>query len=233
MAAAEPAGAEVEVTSLQLDVYDTKQGWWNPDHGNLEIPNGWDFLPTGDAFLTRTVKAAGIYWPCWRPGSRNYPHRRLQGLWAPAATIHAAEERGRETKAKRALTRERSERSRGRQEQRYQDEFRVVVLRFLDFSPAHAVLTEQIAAETAAHAAVVGSGRVGRTRLLSPEQKAELAARAHIRHRYTSYHHQLDQIPFEDWDEDNVYREVKGAAQHAVDDFLNDHRMGQIQPSDQ
>jgi hypothetical protein len=65
---------------------------------------------------------------------------------------------------------------------------------------------------------------VGRTRLLSLDQKAELAARAHIRHRYTSYHHELDQIPFEAWQEDDVYREVKGAAHQAVDHFLDEHR---------
>jgi hypothetical protein len=95
---------------------------------------------------------------------------------------------------------------------------------FLDFPPAHAGSAEQIAADTAAHAAVVGSGRVGRTQLLSLEQKAERAARAHIRHRYTNYHHELNHIPFEAWDEDDVYREVKGAAHHAVDDFLDEHR---------
>ena len=146
------------------------------------------------------------------------------GLWAPAATIRAAEERAKQTAAKRAATRAQSERSRARHEQRYQDELREAILGFLNFSAMHAGLAEQIAADTAAHAAVVGSGRVGRTQLLSLEQKAELAARAHIRHRYTSYHHELDQIPFEAWDEDDIYREVKGAAHHAVDDFLDEHR---------
>jgi hypothetical protein len=218
------AGAEVEIATLRLDVYDTRQGWWNPEHGDLEIPNGWAYLPTGDAFLTRTVKATGIYWLSWRPRSRNHPHRRLQGLWAPAAAIRAAEERAKQTVAKRAATRAQSERSRARHEQRHQDELREAIMGFLDFSATHAELAEQIAAETASHAAVVGSGRVGRTQLLSLEQKAELAARAHIRHRYTSYHHELDRIPFEAWDEDDIYREVKGAAHQAVDDFLDEHR---------
>jgi hypothetical protein len=222
--AVDPAGAEVEIAALKLDVYDTRQGWWNPEHGDLEIPNGWEYLPTGDAFLTRTVKAAGVYWLSWQPRSRNHPHRRLQGLWAPAAAIRAAEERAKQTAAKRAVSRAQSERSRARHEQRYHEELREAILGFLDFSPTHAGLAEQIAAETAAHAAVVGSGRVGRTQLISLAQKAELAARAHIRHRYTSYHHELDQIPFDAWQEDDVYREVKGAAHQAVDDFLDEHR---------
>jgi Uncharacterized conserved protein (DUF2293) len=217
-------GAAVDIAALQLDIYDTRQGWWSPGHGDLEIPDGWEYLPAGDAFLTRTVKAAGVYWLCWRPRSRNSPHRRLQGLWAPAAAIRAAEDRAKQTAAKRAATRAQSQRSRARHEQRYRDQLRQAILGFLDFSPTHAGLAEQIAADTAAHAAVVGSGRVGRTQLLSLEQKAELAARAHIRHRYTSYHHELDQIPFAAWDEDDVYREVKGAAHQAVDDFLDEHR---------
>jgi hypothetical protein len=218
------AGAAVDIAALQLDVYDTKRGWWNPERGDLEIPDGWEYLPTGDAFLTRTVKAAGVYWLCWAPRSRNRPHRRLQGLWAPAAAIRAAEDRAEQTAVKRAATRAQSERSRARREQRYLDELRGAILGFLDFSPTHASLAEQIAAETAARAAAVGSGRVGRTQLLSLEQKAELAARAHIRHSYTSYHHELDQIPIEAWDEHDVYREVKGAAHHAVDGFLDKHR---------
>jgi hypothetical protein len=222
--AAEQTGAAVDMTALLLDVYDTRQGWWNPEHGDVEIPDGWELLPAGDAFMTRTVKAAGVYWLCWRPRSRNNPHRRVQGLWAPATAIRAAEERAQQTAAKRSATRAQSERSRARREQRYHDELCAAILHFLDFSPSHAGLAEQIAADTAAHAAVVGSGRVGRTRLLSLEEKAALAVRAHIRHRYTRYHHELDQIPFEAWDEDDVYREVKGAAHRAVDDFLDEHR---------
>jgi hypothetical protein len=228
--AVDQAGATVDIAALQLDVYDTQQGWWNPEHGDVEIPDGWEYLPTGDAFLTRTVKAAGVYWLCWRPRGRNRPHRRLQGLWAPAAAIRTAEERDKRTAAKRAASRAQSERSRARREQHYHDELREAILRFLDFSATHAGLAERIAAETAAHAAAIGSGRVGRTQLLSLEQKAALAARAHIRHRYTNYHHELDQIPFEAWDEDDVYREVKGAAHSSVDDFLDEHRSMPAQP---
>ena len=50
-----------DLTTANLDVYDTRDGLWNPEHGNLEQPQGWDFLPTGDAFVTRRVKAVGVY----------------------------------------------------------------------------------------------------------------------------------------------------------------------------
>ena len=74
-------------------------------------------------------------------------------------------------------------------------------------------------------AAEVGSGRVGRTRMLSLEERASLAARAVIRHRHTSYEDDLFDASMDDpWDEGFWYREIKTEAQRAVDDFLNRHR---------
>jgi hypothetical protein len=46
-----------DLAQLQLDVYVTREGRWNPEHGDVEIPEYWDFLPSGDAFLTKRVKA--------------------------------------------------------------------------------------------------------------------------------------------------------------------------------
>ena len=212
------------LTDQRLDVYDTRNGPWNPEHGDIEIPEDWEFLPTGDAFVTRTVKAAGRYWLSWQPRSRHRPHRRLLGLWAPAEAIRAAEARAEQTAGKRAAARTVNARTRARREERYQDQLREAVLAFLGFAPSYADLAEQIAVETAAHAAVVGSGRVGRTRLLSLEEKARLAARAHIRHRFTKYEDELSDLPFEAWGADDLYREIRGAAHEAVDDFLDEHR---------
>lgn len=45
-----------------------------------------------------------------------------------------------------------------------------------------------------------------------------------IRHRYTRYEHALDKLPVDAWDEDGLYREIKGRAHEAVDDFLDQHR---------
>ena len=216
-----PAAA---LTDQRLDVYDTRNGPWNPEHGDIEIAEDWEFLPTGDAFVTRTVKAAGRYWLPWQPRSRHRPHRRLLGLWAPAEAIRAAEARADQTAGKRAAARTVNARTRARREERYQDQLREAVLAFLGFAPSYADLAEQIAVETAAHAAVVGSGRVGRTQRLSLEEKARLAARAHIRHRFTKYEDELSDLPFEAWGADDLYREMRGAAHEAVDDFLEEHR---------
>ena len=85
----------MDLTLLHLDVYDTRSGLWNPEHGAIQIPDGWEFL------------------------------------------------------------------------------------------------ADQIANAAATRASEVGSGRVGRTSTLTLAQKAELAARAHIRHHHTNYEDQL------------------------------------------
>lgn len=225
MAQLDSSAPAAALTDQRLDVYDTRNGPWNPEHGDIEIAEDWEFLPTGDAFVTRTVKAAGRYWLPWQPRSRHRPHRRLLGLWAPAEAIRAAEARAEQTAGKRAAARTVNARTRARREERYQDQLREAVLAFLGFAPSYADLAEQIAVETAAHAAVVGSGRVGRTQRLSLEEKARLAARAHIRHRFTKYEDELSDLPFEAWGADDLYREMRGAAHEAVDDFLDEHRM--------
>lgn len=225
MVDADACALSVDLSVEHLDVYDTRRGPWSPDQGEVEIPEAWEFLPTGNAFVTRTVKAAGRYWLCWQPRSRHSSHRRLLGLWAPAQAITAAQERARETADRRARARRVAAGTRARRNERYEQELRDAGVAFLNFAPQYAELAQQIADGTAAHAAVVGSGRVGRTQLLTLEEKAALAARAHIRHRHTRYEDDLDKIPIEAWGEDDLYREIKGAAHDAVDDFLDQHRL--------
>ncbi len=218
-----PRDSEALATQ-HLDVYSTKNGQWNPEHGDVEIPAGWEFLPSGDAFLTRTVKAAGAYWLSWQPRSQHRQHRRLLGLWAPSQVIATAQVRAEETAARRASRRAVGAQTRQRQEDRYRNELEDAIERFLAFAPAHQGLEQQIAKETAAHAAVVGSGRVGRTRKLTLDDRAALSVRAYIRHRFTSYHDDLDALSPERWDEEYLYREIRGAANEAVDRFLLEHR---------
>jgi hypothetical protein len=111
------------------------------------------------------------------------------------------------------------------QEVVYRDQLAEAVRRFLAFAPEHADLGDEIASEAATRAAVVGSGRVGRTRTLSLDERAALAARAVIRHRYTSYENDLFDASIEDaWDEGFWYREIIAEVQRAVDDLLERHR---------
>ena len=162
------------LTAQHLDVYATKNGPWNPEHGDIEIPADWEFLPSGDAFLTRTVKAAGAYWLSWQPRSRHRQHRRLLGLWAPSQAIADAQVRAEATAERREAKRALGAQSRERHEERYRGELEDAIVRFLAFAPEYQELARRIAKETAAHAAVVGSGRVGRTRKLTLDERAAL-----------------------------------------------------------
>ena len=216
---------ESDVRVLNLDVYDTKEGLWNPEHGSLEEPQGWEFLPTGDAFVTRHVKAAGVYWNLWRPRGRNRPHRRKLGLLAPTIAIENARAEALRTDEQRGHKREASARHRDKMEDAYRAEFIEAIVGWLAFAPEHAELATRIATAAADRAVVVGSGRVGRTKLLSIEERAGLAARATIRHQFTDYDDRLAEVdPFEAEFDDFEYRNIKRGAHDDVDDFLDAHR---------
>jgi hypothetical protein len=212
-----------DLARVQLDVYDRGKGGslWNPEHGDVDVPDGWGYLPAGDHFVTRQVKAAGVFWTVWRPRGRNRDHRRKLGVYAPEATITAARERAQQTEERRAKQRVSNQASRDKVEDRYRIELADAVRVWLAFAPQHARLADEIASGVADHAAVVGSGRVGRTRVLSLEERAALAARAYIRHRYTDYEAQLDRFGLLD---DDFYLELKADAQWSVDEFLAAHR---------
>ncbi len=221
--AVRPPARDVDLSALHLDVYDGRDGWWNPEHDVVALPEGWEFLPTGRAFLTRSVKAGGAFWLAWAPRSRTRQHRRLLGLWAPGATIANATNQAEPTELARESRREAGARSRARQEARYQGELAEAIVTYLAFSTNHQALAQSIAAAASERAAVVGSGRVGRTRVLTLAERAALAARAEIRHTRTDYHQQLAELnPF--GEDDDLYRAIKAQAHDAVDNYLDAHR---------
>ncbi len=221
--------AQEDPGSEHLDVYDTKAGWWNPDLGDVVVPDGWEFLASGDAFVTRRVKAAGLYWSAWKPKNRRGGHRRRLGVLAPAAAIDAARNAAVETADQRAAARATGARHRKVVETDYQIELRDKVLRWLDFAPEHSDLAARIADGAASQATVVGSGRVGRTKTLSVDERAALATRAFIRHRHTGYDERLDRanVGLDDDIDDDDYRKIKRAAHDEVEAFLDAHRQDQ------
>ena len=221
---------EEDPASENLDVYDTRAGWWHPAIGDLVVPDGWEFLASGDAFVTRRVKAGGFYWSAWKPKNRRGGHRRRLGLLAPTTAIDAARTAAAESAEQRATARVASTRHRERVEADYRVELRDTVLQWLDFAPEHSDLESDIADGAATQATVVGSGRVGRTKTLSVDDRAALAARAYIRHHHTDYHDRLDDATVglgndgDDDDEYGDYREIKRAAHDDVEAFLAAHR---------
>jgi hypothetical protein len=214
-----------------LEVYDTKTGLWHPQLGEVSQPSAWDFLPAGDAFLTRRVKAAGEYWQLFQPKGRR-AHRRLLGLLAPSDAIAAARLAAEASHAERETRRVAGARQRAKSEAAYQAEFEQAVVEWLDFAPQHDELAREIAVHAAHRAVQVGSGRVGRTKTMTLGERAALAARACIRHRYTDYEHHLEDLGVAEFGfDDHVdiadlghYREIKRDAHRAVDEFLERHR---------
>lgn len=95
--------SDSDITRQNIDVYMTKEGPWNPDHGELAFPDDRELLPFGDAFVTRRVKAAGTYWIAWRRRSRKRRHRRRVGLWAPKASVEEACAQAAATEDERAI----------------------------------------------------------------------------------------------------------------------------------
>lgn len=197
--------------------------WWCPQYGSIEIPEGWESFPPGNAFVTRQVKSMGPHWVAVKPAKG---YTRTLGLWAPKENIEAAQRLAEETRVQREAKRAVSRAQREKQEAKYRQQFEEAVYEYLGFAPKHEKLARDIARAAAERATQVGSERVGRTRKLSLEEKAALAARAHIRHNHTKYEDRLFSFGFPVESDDYLYREVKAEAQEAVDEFLTRHRRG-------
>ena len=143
------------------------------DGNILNVPDGWELLPPGDAALTRRVKAAGDHWIVQEKKGRKLFSR---GVWALAETIERVRaeleaERSTESFAKRKLTHaKRREKVQGQ----YVEDFTAAVVAFL-------------ARLVGDHATPVGSGTVARTKRIPVEQRAEAAVIAWMRHQTTAY----------------------------------------------
>lgn len=195
--------------------------WWCRQYGSIDIPEGWESLPTGDAFITRQVKLKGPHWVAKKPAKG---YTRTLGIWAPKENIEAVQKLAEQTRTQRESKRLISRAQREKQEAKYRDGFAEAVYEYLGFASKYEELAHDIAEAVAVHATEVGSERVGRTRKLSLEEKAMLAARAYIRHNFTPYEDQLLEFGFDLEPGDFLYREVKSESQEAVDEFLSHHR---------
>jgi hypothetical protein len=158
----------------------------NPSRAIVPVPDGWEFLPAGDAGVTRRVKAAGTVWVVQEKRGRKVFTR---GVWASSVTIEQARaelatERTTPAYARRlAAAAQRREKLQGE----YVEDFRAAVLAFLTFAPIHEALAGRLADAVAAHATPVGSGTVARTKRIPIERRAEAAVIAWLRHQTTGY----------------------------------------------
>jgi hypothetical protein len=142
-----------------------------------------EFLPSGDAALTRRSKKASRLSAIVVKWNRNRKRYERQGILAESAAIEQAEQECLADADLRARRRERDAERRADEDVEFQKEFAAEITRMFPGCPADR------ADAIARHAGLRGSGRVGRSaagRRLD-EQAVTLAVRASIRHQDTDY----------------------------------------------
>ena len=153
-------------------------------------PEGWAFLPAGDAGVTRKVSSAGVFWRVQVKMGRRIISK---GLWAPKNTIELAVLQMQSTRQTELYQKkvEAAKRRREKIQTEYVDDFCNQVERFLNFHPIYKDMGAKMAKLISLHATPVGSGTVARTATISIEERASRAVIAWMRHQTTAY----DQMP--------------------------------------
>ena len=149
-------------------------------------PPGWEFLPAGDAGLTRKVTAQGIFWRVQAQMGRRIISK---GIWAPGETIASARQEVEAVRSTAAYQKKLAgdRQRRGKKQLEYEKEFCLAVRTFLAFAPRHQELEKEMAEAITVHAVPVGSGTVARTAMIPVEERAAKAVIAWMRHQTTAY----------------------------------------------
>ncbi len=151
---------------------------WTPS-GTVNVPKDYDYLPAGDAALTRAV-TRGVgrkrLLAVMKKTHRRYPPRQV-GLWAPASLIASERERLAALRTEQHKGKLQQQRMR-RQERDIEVFTESILLRFPACPRDEALAIAQRACE-------VGSGRVGRSSTADDPVRAAVVA--HIRHQHTDY----------------------------------------------
>ncbi len=167
----------------------------NPGPGNkllnqygkpVSPPHDWDFLPAGDAGVTRKVTSKGQF---LRVQTKKGRRTISLGIWAPAETINQAKEEMAATRETESYKKrqEYAAQRRGKKQDEYKEEFRKAVEVFLNFHAKHKSIQKNIAEEVTEHSIPIGSRTVARTSIIPIEERAGRAVIAWMRHRTTSY----------------------------------------------
>ena len=157
--------------------------WRNPrgngllhDGESVTPPEGWEFVPSGDAGLTRRLKMAG---ECWVMVHRRRNRIEAVGLWTSArraAAVRAELELERRDPARQRRL-EADKRRREAKQAAYTVEFRNAVAAYLHFAERWSGLEAKLAAAVTEHAVPVGSGTVARTQRIPLERLRPYADR--------------------------------------------------------
>jgi hypothetical protein len=173
------------------------------DLGHLE------FLPAGDAALTRRAKKASGLSTVVVKWSRSRKRYERQGILAEPEAIEHAEQECLSDAEARARRRERDETRRADEDVRFQAEFAAAIRERFPSCPTSR------AEAIARHAATRGSGRIGRSaagRALDPDA-VRLAVAASVRHVDTDY----DELLMSGVDRETARQRVSDSVEAVLD----------------
>ncbi|KAK1835151.1 hypothetical protein QBC39DRAFT_419720 [Podospora conica] len=137
------------------------------------LPPGYRFIPKGDVYITKNCRLRTL--AANRPFYIVHDARdRRIGLRCPASIAAAVEADSHATAATRAAAVKKRDAS-------HEKAFEAAVLELFPQIP------RELVPGVVKHAVEKRSGRVGRTGTLDVGEKAKLAVRAHIRHKWTAY----------------------------------------------
>ena len=153
---------------------------------SMDVPDGWEFCPAGDAGVTRKITSKKNY---WRVEVKFRKRMISKGVWAPKETIDWAKS---ETDAVRSTDgykkkMESALRRRETKQHEYVEDFNSAVRNFLSFSERYRDIEAKLADAVTSHATPVGSGTVARTERIPVDERAERAVIAWLRHQTTAY----------------------------------------------
>lgn len=167
------------------------------------------FLPSGDAALTRRAKAGSRLWAVVVRFSRSRRRYERQGLLVDEQALEQAEATCLADEDARARRRERAQARLAKLDLELQQQMAAEIRRLFPGCPP------ERAQQIADHAAVRGSGRVGRSaagRALDP-RALELAVMASIRHNETRY----DELLMSGIDRDTAREQIRDLIARTMD----------------
>lgn len=137
------------------------------------LPPGYRFIPKGDVYITKNCRLRTL--AANRPLYIVHDARdRRIGLRCPSSIAAAVEADSRATAATRAAAVQKRDAS-------HEKAFEAAVVELFPKIP------RELVPGVVKHAVEKRSGRVGRTGMLDVKERAKLAVRAHIRHKWTGY----------------------------------------------
>ncbi len=175
-----------ESTKEEFSVWAVGEHHFSHNHQIISLPEGWVRVPSGDAALTRRIKAAGEYWVIL---GRYKNKITKQGLCAPQTIVDKIQAELKNERQDPAYQKklDAGKRYRDNQQKAYVENFEQEIINFLHFHPRWQHVAEKLAKAVTQHATPVGSGTVARTQSIPIEQRAEAAVIAWMRHQTTAY----------------------------------------------